>query len=324
MDNLEVSTEMQSSTPALETTTSTDTSPKEQVGSLSSTVGESAVAATATPDALAVPAYQPNFKYSVRGQEKEIDEMFRTLIKDSESEKKIKELFEKSEGLDFVKQDRTALKSEFEGFKTQVSPYLQEYHKFTSLRDNGNLGAALQTAGISDEQIFKYALEKLEMEQNPQVANVYKSNQDAALKQFEMQTQLQQYEQMSQQLQLQQFEYDLSTALGTHQNLISQIEEKLGRSGAFREEVESVGVSEYHRGNNISVQQAVELVANKYKPFFTTTDSASGSGLPFSQAAQQQRQTPAVIPNTGSSNVSVIGRKPKSIDDIRKMRSEAV
>jgi hypothetical protein len=319
MENLEVSTEMPASTSAPEASATPE-------NVTANPVGESAVAASATPDALAAPvapAYQPNFKYSVRGQEKEIDEMFRSLVKDAESEKKIKELFEKAEGIDFVKQDRTALKTEFEGFKTQVVPYLQEYHKFTSLRDQGNIGAALSVAGISDEAVFKYALEKLEMEQNPQIASVYKSNQDAALKQFEMQTQLQQYEQMSQQLQQQQFEYDMSQALGSHKDLVSQVDARLGKPGAFREEVERLGIAEYHRGNDLPVQQAVELVANKYKPFFTTNDAPSAPMQTPGQAPQS-RQAPAVIPNTGSSNVSVINRKPKSIDDIRKIRSEAV
>lgn len=320
MDSLtDVSTAIDTSTPAPEVTAA-----PENAAELSS-VGEQPVAGQATtPEAVAgqvAPAYQPNFKYSVRGQEKEIDEMFRSLVKDADSEKKIKELFEKAEGIDFVKEDRKALKSEYEGFKSQVVPYLQEYHKFTSLRDQGNVGAALQVAGISDEQIFKYALEKIEMEQNPQTANIYKSNQEAALKQFEMQTQLQQYEQMSQQLQMQQFEYDMSQSINAHMDLVKQVDERLGKPGAFREEVERFGIAEYHRGNqNLSVQQAVEHVVNKYRPFFTSSN-------PMAPQMPQQssgHKAPATIPNIGGSNVSVISKKPKSLDDLRKMGAEAV
>lgn len=307
----DVSTETQASTPAPELTTEATQAPE------GLTEGVSPVAGQATQQSVVpeVPAYQPNFKYSVRGQEKEIDEMFRSLVKDAESEKKIKELFEKAEGLDFVKEDRKSIKGEYEGFKSQVVPYLQEYHKFTSLRDQGNIGAALQVAGISDEQLFKYCLEKIELEQNPQTANIYKSNQEAALKQFEMQNQIQQYEQMSQQLQMQQFEYDMMQSIGAHKDLAAQVDERLGRQGAFREEVERFGIAEYHRGNtNLSVQQAVEHVANKYKPFFASSPSA-----PQAPA----HKAPSVIPNVGSSNVSVISKRPKSIDDLRKIREEA-
>jgi hypothetical protein len=313
----DASTEMDSSISAPETNSNAMSAPEAVVG------GDQPVAGQATPEGMVegqvAPTYQPNFKYSVRGQEKEIDEMFRSLVKDADSEKKIKELFEKAEGLDFVKEDRKSLKSEYEGFKSQVVPYLQEYHKFTSLRDQGNLGAALQTAGISDEQIFKYALEKLEMEQNPQTASIYKSNQEAALKQFEMQTQLQQYEQMQQQLQMQQFEYDMNQSLTSHMDIVRQVDERLGKPGAFREEVERFGIAEYHRGNqNLSVQQAVEHVVTKYQPFF----SSSTPGLSMAPQAPTHK-APAVMPSVGSTNVSVISKRPKSVDDLRKMRDEA-
>src|SRR5688500_2643210 len=68
----------------------------------------------------AAPAYTPDFKVKIKGKEFEIDEMFRGLIKDADSEKKVKEFFEKAYGIDFVKQDRKALKDEHEGFKSQV------------------------------------------------------------------------------------------------------------------------------------------------------------------------------------------------------------
>lgn len=309
----DVSTEMPTSTTAPEVSATPESVAPEPK------VVDSPVAAPATspmaPAAPQAPVYQPNFKYSVRGQEKEIDEMFRALIKDQESEKKIKELFEKAEGLDFVKQDRTTLKSEYEGFKGQVTPYLQEYHKFTTLRDNGNLGAALQVAGISDEQVFEYALQRLQMSENPQLANAYKATTEQALQQFDMEGQLQRYQQMEQQLQAQQFDFNLTQAISAHRDVVSAIESKWGQPGSFKDEVVLYGIAEFNRGNHaLSEQQAVEAVLNKYKPFLAPATP---------QAPVTPHQAPQVIPNVGGSNVSPVKPLVKSMADLRQAAREA-
>jgi hypothetical protein len=303
----DVSTEIDSSNPAPEVTTEATPAPEVADG------GAPAVAAPATSTVPAPSAYTPSFKYNVRGQEKEIDEMFRALVKDADSEKKVKELFEKAEGLDFVKQDRASLKTEYEGFKQQITPYLQEYHKFTSLRDKGNLGAALQVAGISDDQIFEYALQRLQMEQNPQQAQLYKSNNEASLQMFEMEGKLQQYQQMEQQLQAQQFDFNLSQAISAHKDVVGQIEQKWGAPGSFKEEVIAFGTAQFHMGKNLTEAQAVEAVLNKYKPFLSTSAPAAPA------APAQAHQRPSTIPNVGSTGLSVVSQKPKSIDDLKAL-----
>lgn len=264
------------------------------------------------PEAV-LPAYNPNFKYSVKGQEKEIDEMFRALVKDAESEKKVKALFEKADGIEHVKMDRDSLKKEYGGFKEQVVPYLQEYHKFTSLRDKGSLGAAFQVAGITDEQIFEYALQKLELSQNPQQSNLYKNHTEASLREIEMETKLQHYQMRDQQMEQYRFQSDLDQSLNANKEIANSVDSKIGRIGAFKEEVIALGVFEAQRGNILSINDAVDAIANKYKPFMA----------PVSSIPSQPHQRPATIPNVGSSNVSAIKVKPKSIDDLKKLQLEA-
>jgi hypothetical protein len=306
----DVSTEMDPSTPAHEVvsdvTPTIETTPSEG----------NAVVAPTTPEVPVTPAYTPSYKYSVRGQEKEISEKYRALIKTAEDEKELKELFEKAEGLDFVKQDRSSLKQEYEGFKQQITPYLQDYNKFTTLRDKGNLGAAFQVAGISDDQIFEYAVQRLQMEQNPHQAQLYKNHNDASLQMIEMEGKIQQYQQMEQSIQAQQFEYNLTQALGAHKDVVDQIEQKWGKPGSFRDEVVSLGISEFNQGRHLTEQQAVEAVVNKYKPFVSQATPQATQAQPY--------QRPATIPNVGTSNISVISKKPKSIDDLKAMAREEV
>jgi hypothetical protein len=305
----DVSTEIDSSIPAVELTG--DATLVDPV----SDTGANALAAEQVAQEVVAPSYEANYKYSVRGQEKEVDEMFRALITDADKEKKIKEIFEKADGLDFVKGDRDSLKSEFKGFKEQITPYLSEYNKFTSLRDQGNLGAALQVAGITDDQLFEYCVQKLEMQSNPSQANLYKAHTESSLKQFEVETQLNHYKQQEQQNNEYRFNIDLDSAVTAQNDLASQVDQKLGKIGAFKEEVIAMGVYESQRGNILSVNDAVNAVANKYKPFIT----------PQAQVIPQAPyKAPATMPNTGSSNVSVISQRPKSIDDLRKLQKEMV
>lgn len=278
-----------------------------------------------SPDAAApvAPAYQPNFKYSIKGKEHEIDEMFRSIIKDEDSEKKVKELFEKAMGLDHVKSDRTAIKDQFEGFKSTVIPYLQTYDQFTTLRDKGNLGAAFKVAGLTDEMIFNYALQKLEMDQNPTLASTYQSQQDQSLRELEMQRQLDQYKQQDEATHLERFTSEFEQSLAGVQELVNQVNSKFGQEDFFREEAINYGTIMKQRGKDVSPKEAVEYVANKYKSFFPSSPVApSAPAAPqVQQAAPQQR--PTTLPNLGSSNQSAIKPKVKSLDDLKKMALEA-
>lgn len=299
---------MVTDTPAVEVEVSTES--VDVSASQEGTVPASETAPAAEP---AAPAYQPNFKYNVKGQEKEIDELFRSVIKDAETEKKVKELFEKADGIEHVKMDRKALKSEYDGFKSQVIPHLEMLHKFTSLRDKGNLGAAFTVAGITDEQVFEYALQKLQASENPHMAQLYKNQQDLTLRELEQETQLQRYKQMEIQQEQAKFYQDLDNSIAAFQDLASQVDQRTGKLGAFKEEVLAFGIAQAHQGNILTVDQATQMVANKYKQFITTAPAPASP-----TAAPQVHQRPATLPNAGNSNVSPIKKKPQSIDDLKK------
>ena len=284
-------------------------------------------AAPVTDPAMPVaPAYTPDFKVKIKGKEHEIPEMYRALIKDPESEKQVKEFVEKALGIDAVKQDRTALKEQFEGFKKEITPFIQVYDQFTQLRDQGNLGAAFKVAGISDEQIFEYAVQRLEMEKNPVLAKTYSAQQEQSLKELELQRKVTMYEQQNQVSAEQQFYNEFEDSLTKHQSLADQVNAKLGTPDVpdfFREEVIAYGLAQQQRGKPITPAQATEAVVNKYKQFFP----ASPASVP--QASAPQSATPAspsrphTLPNVGNGNASPVKKRVTSIEDIRKAAEEA-
>ncbi|GAG39911.1 unnamed protein product, partial [marine sediment metagenome] len=47
--------------------------------------------------------YEPNFNYSVKSESHEFDEWIRPLVKDTESEEHVRQLYTRAKGLDHVK-----------------------------------------------------------------------------------------------------------------------------------------------------------------------------------------------------------------------------
>jgi hypothetical protein len=319
-----VETEIETTTPAevsADATQASEAQAPEGTAPATETPVAPVDAALAQP---ATPAYTPDFKVKIKGKEHEIDEMFRGLIKDPETEKKVKEVFEKAYGIEAVKADRTALKSEYEGFKSQVIPHLQVLDQFTTLRDSGNLGAAFQVAGISDEQIFEYAIQKLEMEKNPVLAKTYTAQQAEAQKTLELQRKVAMYEQQTAQTEEQRFNQELEESIGANQALVAQVNAKFGSEDFFRDEVIQYGLMQHNRGKMITPSEATAAVVNKYKQLFPATSAPQAAAPVNPQVAPSTPQRPATMPNVGNSNVSPVAKKVRSMDDLFAAQKEAM
>lgn len=317
---------------AIDTTTPADAAPEStqdsQVASPEGTIpaAENIAAPVdgATPEQVA-PAYTPDFKVKIKGKELEIDEMFRGLIKDQDSEKKVKEVFEKAYGIDAVKADRAAIKQEHESFKSNVIPYLQVYDQFTQLRDQGNLGAAFKVAGISDEQVFEYALHRLQMEQNPVLAKTYQAQQEQSLKELELTRKVQTYEQQEQSAAEQKFYQEFEQSLETHSALVNQVNAKFGSEDFFKDEVIAYGLAQMQRGNQLTPTQATEAVVNKYKQFFPaiTQPSMPQASAPTAPQAAAPAPRPATLPNVGGSAASPVKKQVRTMEDLQKAALES-
>src|SRR5688572_23823320 len=109
---MEVQSTNNETSPVLETNTAADSAansvPAEKIASgIEKTSTEVAVNAAQTGDLAAqTQQYTPNFKFKVLDKEHEIEERFRKLIKDADSEKMIRELHEKSFGIEAIKSQR--------------------------------------------------------------------------------------------------------------------------------------------------------------------------------------------------------------------------
>lgn len=329
MDNIDlaVETEIETATPAdvasAESTPDLQVAdPEGQTPAVESDLNAAPVDQTGQP---ATPAYTPDLKVKIKGKEHEIPEMFRGLIKDPESEKQVKEFVEKALGLDAVKADRATLKEQFEGYKRDIQPFIQVYDQFTHLRDQGNLGAAFKVAGISDEQIFGYAVQMLEMQQNPTLAKTYTAHQEQSLKELELSRKVAMYEQQEQVSAEQKFYNEFEESLSKHQSLADQVNAKLGtpeNPDFFREEIIAFGLAQQQRGKACTPAQATEAVVNKYKQFFPATTAPAQQSTPQA-AAPVSPPRPHTLPNVGNGHASPVKKRVTSIEDIKKAAREA-
>ena len=314
----DVSTEIEPSTPATETEETTT-----QVDPIVEGEGD-ATQATQDPQVVdAPPAYTPNFKYTVGGKEKEIDEMFRSLITDAETEKKIREVFERADGLDLVKQSRSEIKQQFESFKEQTMPHLQTYDKFVTLRDHGSLealDAALKVAGIDEEKLFELMVRKLEAEKNPTLQQMHQGMAQNILSSYDQQRQLQSYQQMSEQTHLQSLQNEVQETLAANSETIAQIESILGKEGAIAEEMMNYGALMMQLHNKfVSPKEAFDHAISKFSPFLSKIQPQAPQAA---AQAQQPHQAPKTLPIAKGASAGVVKTLPKSIGDLRKMANE--
>lgn len=131
--------------------------PKEGISAIS---GEGAAA---TPP----PAWQPNYKFKAFKKEKEIDEWARPLIKDKESEDKVRELFEKAYGLDEVKNDRETIRTKLKETTEQFNQVQTGIKQLESLLEAKDYRKFFQALDIPKEDILRYAIEEVKYAELP-------------------------------------------------------------------------------------------------------------------------------------------------------------
>jgi hypothetical protein len=114
---------------------------------------------TTTPKEVVPNAYKPNFKFKALGKEMEIDKFLHDAIKDAESEKKIRELYEKAHGLDYIKPMRDRLQEENQALVQEKQGMDYQLKALSHFVQTDNMGAFFQALKIPEDKVLKYALE---------------------------------------------------------------------------------------------------------------------------------------------------------------------
>lgn len=317
---------------------STDSQTSDQTSSSSQSTEQttqtaSASDATANPggDAVQAPVYQPNYKFKAFGKEHEIEETFRGLIKDKDTEEKVRKMHEKAYAMEPFQNEAKKTKQDFESFKAQTEPNMRAMNHFNNLLKNKDWDNFFGGLKIPDEELFNYVEKKLQLRALPPEQRAEFERQAQVRQQnYAYETQLNETQENYQRLATETRTLQLDTLLGRG-DVSSQaeaIDKAYGEIGAFRKLVIEEAVNHYNRTQeDLPADQAVNLTLQKYGRFMQLQNQGAmgnSQGQPSvgsPQSGQQGKPAP-IIPHVGGSARSPVKKQPRSLDDLKKMAKE--
>lgn len=286
--------------------------------------------------------FKPNVKFKVGEKEMEIPQEFHGLMTDEASERKIRDLFERAEGIDLVKgrlnemkEERNSYRDENRQLHASIGKARSAYQKAATTGNWHRLDEFFSVLKIPQEHIMNYAVAKAQLNEMPPEQRAAYERELHALRENDRISERETY--LSQEVQERTVEnkrlqLDAALASNVVAGMAKELEAKFGREGIFRDEVIAAGEQAYFsEGRDISVTEAVQRVITKYglkgnaqanpNPAPTVkTGSAPNGGK---KVVQRTTQT---IPNVhGSTGVSPVKKfdAPRSIEDIKKLGEKA-
>lgn len=328
--------------PAASPSPEAPSTPSPQAGAASSsTPAPEAKAAPETPAGVTPPAggaplpYTPNFKFKVHNQEMEIPDWARAMVKDAESEKKAREIFEKAEGLGVVKPKLEKTRIELETLRKEYQPLKQNYTILSTALKQNDFETFFNLAGVPLQNLYQWVHAKLlEQDLPPHVQQQMQQAKQAQAQNYFLQMQMQDAQNRTQSSAEQAKSDELSTVLAKPDvaELVSSYDQKAGKPNAFMARViQHAATIETLQEKELSVEEAVNAVLAEVKPFLSVSGQpqvvpgaqggkALQSPQPGSAQGVGQTTPPPVIPNVGSQGSSSPTKKiARSIDDLRKL-----
>ena len=266
--------------------------------------------------AVATPAYNPNFKYKVHDQEKEFDELFRPLVKDADSEKKVREIHEKLFGFEVIKPKYEARTQELETLKKEYFPVKEGITQLKEWVKAKDFDSFFQGCNIPENMIMEWVAQKLRYQGlPPEEKERYDRQTQLERENAELKKASQGYQSESQQARVAARETELNTVLQSPEvnSVMQAFDSQAGKTGAFREEVILRAQALYFQtGKDVSAKEAVDSLMR--------LRGASGPAqtTPATPTNPQIQQTkPAAIPNIKSRGGSPVKKNPTSFEELR-------
>lgn len=273
----------------------------------------------------AAPAYTPNYKLKVYDEEKDLEDPFlKNLIKDADSEKKVKEIAQKYLGFEKVKERFEKSQADLKQYQSVAQPVITVYNTATQMLQKKDYDSFFEYLNIPMDDIFKFAVKKAEEAQLPesQRNEIHQQRQNAKERDY-LAAQNQSLQERQQQ-QLAQFRnQELNWVLARPEvHSVAQAFETKNGPGSFRQLVVDKGLAHYAATHqDLSAEQAVQEVMKMVGAFVTP---ANGAGIPTQPQAPliQQNGQPPIIPNVASRSSSPVRKQVRSIADLKKRREE--
>jgi len=281
--------------------------------------------------------YVPNRVFKVHDQELEFDEFLNPLLTNPENEKKVRDLLERAHGLDHVKQDRQALREDNQRLMAATKEFDEvkgDLQKLGHYLQNGDLESFLESHEITEDQVLRYAMLKLQQREDPNLKAQYDHARHTQNEQYTLSQENRRLQEQVNQSAYAQKQNELSYALNDPnvQTAEQQYNQRMG-ADAFRQEVIARGSRHYQTTRqDLSARDAVNQVLQVmgYAPSQATnqpTNQPYNAPQPNGANAQapmpgQQTGQPRVIPNIRGRAATPVRKIPKSIQELRDLSNQ--
>lgn len=294
------------------------------------------VAAETKPDAH--PAYEPNYKFKVLSKEFEIPKEFQSLVKDKDSEKMVKDVFEKAFGIDTIKEKATQTRAERDQFanenaeiKSSIDGMRAIYKEAVASNNFLKLDDFFARLNIPEQHIMQYVLAKVQFsnlppEQQQMIRGQMEADKSAAVAS-------QQVEQLSAREQtmgqrLRGLELNVELAKPETQSIAVAFDAQAGKPGAFRDQVAAMGELAWYREQvDLTPEQAIQRVVATFglkAPTAPLVAAATAPAAPVPPEKKVIMREASTIPNIQGRSSSPLKKGPRSIADLEKLRDEAL
>lgn len=267
-------------------------------------------------------AYTANFEFLVDKEKKEIPEWARALCTSPEMEKQVKEVFQKAAGLDVAKPRHESVKTRLAETEQELNGIKSSLEEISGFVKNGDYDSFFEAIGLPQKAVLEYALQLIQRdkwtpEQRQEWQRTRSTQEKARLLERENAT----LSQSQRQLVVQQRERDVDTVLArpdiaTH---AAAFDARVGRPGAFREEV-------WNRGVALSAQLkqdvSPETAVTSFLGLLGITLGSPTPGATGTPGNQVISKPAPVIPNVQGRTASPTRKKPTSIADLKKLAKD--
>lgn len=310
---------IQDKAPPVETSTPTET-PK-----------AAAPAPSETPPApMEPPPFTPDFKLKVMGKDYEVPEMFRGLVKDEESLKSVREIFNKAYGLDESKPRFEAARSENNQLKEILGAVQQDINELKGYYQEGDFDSFFEKLNIPVAKVLDWLQAKANyQEMPPEQRALVDARRNESLRARQLEQQNQALSQNSYQQQVQALEYMLNLTLEQPDTkaFAEKFDAAQNRPGAFMEQVIEYGRMAYAMNQQMVLPaEAVKAVRSRYEPFLAQqTPQPPATVIPTEKAVPPAQKPGKGLPTIQSrSSTQVSKTRPRSIDDLKALHSKMV
>lgn len=315
---------MEETTQAAETTG--QVAPSTEVTQAPSVENTATPQGTETPAAAAVAqAYAPNFKFKVYDEEKEFDEFLRPVITNKDVEDKLRDLYTRAHGLDGLKTKHEKLRAEYETLqpiKTKYGNLAESLGALSYYVGKDDFDSFFQTLRIPEDKIYKWVNRKLqEQEMSPEQKADLQARREEQHRLYMLEKQNQEALSRLESFESQQNRMQLDSVLAKPEisSVAQAFDTKVGRQGAFMEEVIKRGVTLYHMtGQDLPPEQVVQ---DLMQTIGKVVEPMAASPQATQMTPNMGQAKPPVIPNIQAKSGSPVRKSPRSIEDIRKLAS---